>query len=96
MRWWKKEVLYEWENIHNIEYHLVAQCFNMLIVQPIGIKYYVYNVVVRKTHNIKSANVQQAQVTYNFKHIKEKFLETDAAVLLNKICKNNQLTRSNN
>jgi hypothetical protein len=42
------------------------------------------------THNTKFAKAQQAQVTNNFKNIKEKLLKTNAAIWFNKICKNHQ------
>lgn len=50
-----------------------------------------YVFLAPNTYSYKSANVQQAQVTNNFNNIKEKLLKTNAAIWVNKICKNHQL-----
>jgi hypothetical protein len=43
------------------------------------------NVVAGKMYNAKFANVQQAQVVYNFNHTREKSLKTNAAIWFNKM-----------
>jgi hypothetical protein len=40
------------------------------VVQKVDVEFYVCNKVARKMYNIKFANAQHAQVTYNFKYAK--------------------------
>jgi hypothetical protein len=46
---------------------------------------------MRREHNIKFINAQQARMVYGYRNIKEKLLKTNASIWFNKICRSEQL-----
>jgi hypothetical protein len=48
---------------------------NKSIMQQVGVKFYICNIVAWKPYYNALANAQKAQITYNFKDTKEKLLK---------------------